>query len=156
MKTSLVCALLSLASVQAFAPACLPSMVVTQRNMFSGTGTGASEDDPESLDQMEKQAKAMGMTTEEYQLGMRARMKLESDLTSMRLTGGSGGVTVERDAKNPPGFFKITITEEGKAKGKEAVQKELVQAMKKAGEEAKRGRADAQKNMMAFISEQLK
>jgi DNA-binding protein YbaB len=124
--------------------------------MFSGSGTGPAEDDAESRDQMEKAAKAMGMSVEEYQLGMNARMRLENDLSSQRLTGGSGGISVERDAKNPPAFMEITITAEGKAKGKEAVQKHLVEAMKKASEAAKKGRSEAQKNMMAFISEQLK
>jgi DNA-binding protein YbaB len=158
MKASFVCALLSLASVQAFAPAPLrPStVIVTQRNMFSGSGTGAAEDDTEAMVQVEQAAKAMGMTVEEYQLGMNARMRLENDLSSQRLTGGSGGITVERDAKNPPTFMEITITEEGKAKGKEAVQKHVVEAMKKANEAAKKGRTEAQKSMMAFITEQLK
>ena len=158
MKTSLVIiALLSLASVQAFAPVVRPvSMATTQRNMFSGSGTGATDDDPEAQEQMEKAAKAMGMSVEEYKLGVKARMKLNNDLDTMRLTGGSEGVTVERCGNNPPKFLEITVTEDGKAKGKETVQQEIVAAMKKAGEDAKKGRAEAQKNMMAFIGEELK
>jgi hypothetical protein len=115
------------------------------------------------MEKMEKAAKAMGMNVDKYQLGMNARMRLENDLSLQRLNGGSGGITVERDAKNPPAFMEFTITAEGKAKGKEAVQKHLVEAMKKvvevmkkASEATKKGRSEAQKSMMALIFEQLK
>lgn len=151
MKTSLiVAALLSLASVEAFAPAFRPSasVVTTQQNMFSGSGTGAAEDDPEAQEQMEKAAKSMGMSVEEYQLGVKARVKLNNDLDAMRVTGGIEGITVERCGNNPPKYLEIVVTEDGKAKGKDTVQKEIVSAMKKAGEDAKKGRAEAQKNMV--------
>lgn len=92
MKTSLIiAAVLSLASVQAFAPAFRPASIVTQQNMFSGSGTGATDDDAEAQEQMEKAAKSMGMSVEEYQLGIKARVKLNNDLDSMRVTGGSEG-----------------------------------------------------------------
>lgn len=58
------------------------------------------------------------------------------------------GITVERCGNNPPKFLEINITEDGKAKGKDTVEKEIVAAMKKAGEDAKKGRAEAQKNMV--------
>lgn len=151
MKTSFVIVtLLSLASVHAFAPAFRPvSMsVMTQRNMFSGSGTGTTDDDPAAQEQMEKAAKSMGMSVEEYQLGVKARVKLNNDLDKMRVKGGTEGITVERCGNNPPKFLEITITEDGKAKGKETVQTEIVTAMKKASEDAKKGRAEAQKNMV--------
>lgn len=124
------------------------SVTPTQKYMFSGSGTGATEDDPEAQEQMEKAAKAMGMSVEEYQLGVKARIKLNNDLDALRVTGGNEGIKVERCGNNPPKFLEITITEDGKAKGKETVQKEIVAAMKTAGEEAKKGRAEAQKNMV--------
>jgi ribosomal protein L35 len=108
------------------------------------------------MEQMEKVAKAMGMNVDEYQLGMNARMRLENNLSSQRLNGGSGGITVERDVKFPPAFLEFTITAEGKAKAKEAVQKHLAEVMKKASEAAEKGRSEAQKSMMALISGQLK
>jgi len=155
MKTTLViAALLSMASVQAFAPAFRPASspaLSSQRNMFSGSGTGTTDDDPEAQAKMEQTAKAMGMSVEEYQLGVKARVKLNNDLDTMRVKGGSEGITVERCGNNPPKFLEITITEDGKAKGKETVQKEIVVALKAAGEDAKKGRAEAQKNMVRGI-----
>jgi DNA-binding protein YbaB len=118
--------------------------------MFSGSGTGPVDDDQEAQEQMEKAAKAMGMSVEEYQLGVKARVKLNNDLDSLRVTGGSEGIKVERCGNNPPKFLEITITEEGKARGKETLQKEIVAGMKQAGEDAKKGRTEAQKNMVRF------
>ena len=151
MKTCfLVAALLSCASVQAFAPTYRSTFpaIATQRTMFSGSGTGTTDDDPEAQEQMEKAAKSMGMSVEEYKLGVKARVKLNNDLDSMRVTGGSEDIKVERCGNNPPKFLEVTITEDGKAKGKDTVQKEIVAAMKKAGEDAKKGRTEAQKNMV--------
>jgi hypothetical protein len=151
MKTCfVVAALLSCASVQAFAPAYRSTFpaITTQRTMFSGSGTGAPEDDLEAQEQMEKAAKSMGMSVEEYQLGVKARVKLNNDLDKMRVTGGSDDIKVERCGNNPPKFLEITVTEDGKSKGKETVQKEIVAAMKKASEDAKKGRTEAQKNMV--------
>ena len=150
MKTSLVvAALLSLSSVQAFAPAFQPATLVSQRNMFSGSGEGApKEDDSESYQQMEQAAKAMGMSVQEYQLGVKARLKLNTDLDTLRVTAEADGVTVERDGNNPAKHLSIVITEDGKAKGKESVQKGIVASMRKASEAAKKGRGEAQKNMV--------
>lgn len=109
--------------------------------------------------QMEQMAKAMGMTVEEYQLGMNARIRMETDINNLRVVGGdeSKGVTVERDGNSPPKYLKVTITEEGKAKlGKAGVEKEVVAALKSAGEKSKKGREQAQQKMMQFIAEQMK
>jgi ribosomal 50S subunit-associated protein YjgA (DUF615 family) len=60
------------------------------------------------------------------------------------------------DGVSPPNHLIVTISDAGKAKGKETVSKELATAFQKAIEEAKKGRQEAQKNMMQFIGEQLK
>lgn len=152
---------------------------LTQRYMFGGSGKSLAleEDDDEDGDgksvtapskdgltidqrkQMEQMAKAMGMTVEEYQLGMNARIRMETDINNLRVVGGdeSKGVTVERDGNSPPKYLKVTITEEGKAKlGKAGVEKEVVAALKSAGEKSKKGREQAQQKMMQFIAEQMK
>lgn len=127
--------------------------------MFSGAGSAApKEDDEGKLAEMEKVAKAMGMTLDEYQLGMNARVRMEDDIKNLRVTGGdaSKGVSIERDGNSPPQHLVITVTDEGKALGKEALENELVSALNEAGEKSKVGRQEAQKKMMQFIAEQMK
>lgn len=116
-----------------------------------------TEDDPEAQKQMEAAAKSMGMSVAEYQLGIKARMKLNEELSGMRIKAGNADtVAVERDGNNPPQHLEITITEKGKGLGKEGVSKELVAALKSASEDSRKGRADAQKGMMSFIQEEMK
>ena len=131
---------------------------LTQQNMFGGGGEGvATEDDPEAVAKMEQAAKSMGMSLEEYQLGIRSRMKLNEDLCAMRIKKGDDAtVSVERDANNPPQFMEITITDAGKELGQEAVSSALVTALKQAQEASRAGRAEAQKKMMAFIGDEMK
>lgn len=126
--------------------------------MFGGAGQGVpAEDDSEAMQQMEATAKALGMTVEEYKLGVNARLRLTSALDAARLTGGNAGtVAVERDGHNPPQFLEITITEAGKAQGKEAVSKQLVEAFKTCSEASKKTRAEAQKDMMTYITQEMK
>lgn len=127
--------------------------------MFSGAGEAApKEDDEGKIAEMEKVAKAMGMSLEEYQLGMNARVRMEEDINNLRVTGGnaSKGVTVERDGNSPPKHLVIKVTEDGKALGKAGLEKELVVALNDAGEKSKVGRQEAQKKMMQFIAEQMK
>lgn len=150
---------LTFESVLGFAPSVNARSVATQRYMFSGAGAAApKEDDEGQLAEMEKVAKAMGMSVEEYQLGMNARVRMEEDINSLRVTGGdaSKGVTVERDGNSPPKHLVITVTDDGKAMGKAALEKELVSALNDAGEKSKVGRQEAQKKMMQFIGEQMK
>uniref|UniRef100_A0A7S4HMC5 Uncharacterized protein n=1 Tax=Odontella aurita TaxID=265563 RepID=A0A7S4HMC5_9STRA len=148
-------------SAAAFAPAAnrgQPSFV-TQRNMFSGAGDAApKEDDPEAMENLEKMAAAMGMSVEEYQLGVRARMRMEKDIADIRVTAGDAdkGVTVERDGNQPPVHLVVTVTDDGKALGKEALEKELVAALKTAGDQAGKERNQAQAKMMQFIAEEMK
>jgi hypothetical protein len=126
--------------------------------MFSGAGSGgAMEENPEQMKMIEQTAKAMGMTVEEYQLGVSARVRLTNNMDSARVVGGDGSkVSVERDANNPPKHLQVTITEAGKALGKDAVSKALVGAFKSSSEEARAKRAEYQKDMMTFISEEMK
>ena len=50
-----------------------------QLNMFSGGALDIEEEeDDEKRTQIEQYAKAMGMSVEEYQLGMNARVKMET------------------------------------------------------------------------------
>ena len=139
-------------------PSLRTSAPLTQQHMFGGGGAGApTEDDPEALKQMEAAAKSMGMSLEEYQLGIKARMKLNEDLCAMRIKkGDEATVSVERDANNPPQFMEITITEKGKELGQEAVSSALVAALKQAQDASRAGRGEAQKAMMTFIGDEMK
>jgi len=131
----------------------------TQQNMFGGTGSGLPiEDDDEKVAQDTQIAAAMGMSLEEYQLGMNARMKMEEDISNIRASGGDAkkGVTVERDGNSPPKHLIVTVTDVGIALGKVALEKELVGALKGATDASKKGREEAQKGMMTYISEQMK
>lgn len=114
------------------------------------------EDDPEAQAQIEQAAKSMNMSVDEYKLGMRARQKLNDELTGARVSAGSDNVSVTRDANNPPGFMEITISDAGKAEGQEAVSKALCAALKAASDSSRTKRAEAQKTMMAFIQEEAK
>ena len=116
-----------------------------------------SEDDTEELKKMEEAAKAMGMTLDEYKLGVRARMKLSEELDKARIKAGSADkVGVERCANNPPKLLEITITEDGKKLGKEEVSKQLVTALKTASDDSRKIRMDAQESMMQFIQDEMK
>lgn len=130
----------------------------TQQHMFGGGGAAApTEDDPEAVAKVEAAARSMGMSVEEYQLGLSARLKLNENLNDMRVSGGDEAtVAVERDGQNPPIYMKITITEKGKALGQETVSKELCAALKDSAEKSRAGRSEAQKGMMQFIGEEMK
>lgn len=161
-KIALAAAACAVPSALAFAPvsqSALARPTFTQRNMFSGAGDAApKEDNPEEAKKMEEMAAAMGMSVQEYQLGIGARVRMEQQLTDMRVTGGDAtkGVTVERDANSPAQHLVVTVTDDGKALGKEALEKELVAALKASGEEASKGRSKAQQEMMSFIGEEMK
>lgn len=126
--------------------------------MFSGAGEGIpGDDDPEENKKMEDAARSMGMSVDEYKLGLRARMRLTKELDTARVKGGKADtILVERDANNPPKVLEITITEAGKALGPETVSKELCASLKSASDEARKVRGDAQKGMMQFITEEMK
>ena len=159
MKLSLAtaCALV-LSQATAFNVAPTRQQSLTKQYMFGGAGAGRpTEDNPEEMAQMEQAAKSMGMSVEEYAIAMNARKKLAETLDKTMVSAGkSDTVLIERDVNNPPKKFEVTITDAGKALGQEAVSKELVTALKKANEEARTGRPEAQKSMMAFITEELK
>ena len=145
-------------SVSAFSAAGPARAAVRPLSMFTGAGEGVpSEDDPEALASMEASAKAMGMTLDEYKLGINARQRLTSSLDSARLVSGDvDTVSIERDGHNPPKYLEVTITEAGKALGKDEVSKKLIAAIKASSDESKVTRAEAQKDMMMFISEEMK
>jgi hypothetical protein len=130
----------------------------TQLSMFTGAGAGVPvEDDPEALLQMENTAKQMGMSLDEYKLGINARTRLTDKLDAVRLSAGDKDtVSIERDGHNPPKVLEVTITEAGKALGKDAVAKALCDALTKSSDDSKNERLDAQKDMMTFISEEMK
>jgi hypothetical protein len=162
---SIVCLLSS--SVKAFAPISIrrPTRCdesAASLGMFSGAGEGMTipgEEDwgPEELKQMEEAARALGMSLDEYKLGIRARVRLQKELDEARLVGGNKDtVAVVRDACNPPKTLEIIITDAGKALGPDKVSAELISAYKAAGEQAKKTRGAAQQNMMQFISEAMK
>lgn len=131
----------------------------TSLSMFSGGALSIEEEeDDEKRSQIEQMAKAMGMTVEEYQLGIRARERMEKAINDLRVVGGdeANGVTVERDGNMPPRHLVVRVTDQGKAQGKATLEKLLVEALKSAGEKSKVGRDEAQKDMMKYISESYK
>jgi hypothetical protein len=134
------------------------SAALTRPYMFGGAGAGVpNEDNPEEMKQMEEQAKGMGMTLAEYKLGIGARTRLMSELDASRVTvGNKDTVAINRDGNNPPKLLEITITEAGKAMGKDAVSEELVKILQEASEASRQTRTDAQKNMMEYIGEEMK
>ena len=84
-------------------------------------------------------------------------MRMEEDIRTLRVTGGDAAtVTVERDGNSPPAHLVVTISEEGKALGKDKLEKEIVAALKSASDQSKKGREQAQNKMMQFIAESMK
>ena len=157
MKTSILTAIALLSSVSAFAPTYPQKNALTQRNMFSGAGEAApKEDDEGQIAEMEKIAKAMGMSVEEYQLGINARMRMEKEINELRVKSGDDKVSVERDGNSPPQHLVINVSEEGKALGKVVLEEKLVEALKDASNQSKKGREMAQQKMMQYIGEQMK
>jgi hypothetical protein len=144
--------------IDAFTIPIAPSNSLTQLHMFGGAGAGVpSEDRPEEMKQMEEAAKQMGMSVEEYKLGMSARVRLAEALNKARIYGGnSDTVSVERDANNPPTYLQIKITDAGKALGKENLSSELVKALKNSSDKSRDARTEEQKRMMSFIGEEMK
>ena len=128
----------------------------TQRYMFGGAGAGSpTEDDPEAEAGMEQAAAAMGMSGDEYKLAMRAREQLVKNMDSKLVTTGSADtILIERDVNNPPKKFDVTITEAGKALGRDAVSKQLVEALNKGSEAAAKGRQEAQQDMLKWVQSQ--
>ena len=98
------------------------------------------------------------MSVEEYQLGMNARVRMETAINDLRVIGGdvSAGVTVERDGNMPPRHLVVTVTDEGKSKGKVVLEGLIVDALKSAAEKSGVGRDEAQKNMMKYIQDSMK
>jgi hypothetical protein len=134
------------------------STATTQLFMFGGAGAGVpSEDRPEEMKQMEDAAKQMGMSVEEYKLGMSARVRFTEALNKARVLGGNKDtVSVERDGNNPPTFIKVSITDTGKALGKEKLSTELVKALKTASDKSREARTEEQKRMMSYIGDEMK
>jgi hypothetical protein len=130
----------------------------TQRHMFGGAGAGTpteDEADPEAAAGMEAAAASMGMSADEYRLAMRAREQLVKTMDSKIVSAGSADtILVERDVNNPPKKFDVTITEAGKALGRDAVSKKLVEALNKGSEAAAKGRQEAQQEMLKWVQSQ--
>jgi hypothetical protein len=128
--------------------------------MFSGGALDVEEEeDDEKRTQIEQMAKAMGMTVEEYQLGMNARLRMEDAINNLRVVGGdvtTMGVSVERDGNMPPRHLVVTVTDAGKAMGKAKLEKNIVDALKSASDKSAVGRNEAQKDMMKYISDSMK
>lgn len=130
----------------------------TQRHMFGGAGAGTpteDEEDPQAEAGLEAAAASMGMSADEYKLAMRAREQLMKTMDSKIVTAGSADtILVERDVNNPPKKFDVTITEAGKALGRDEVSKKLVDALKKGSEAAAKGRTEAQQEMLKWVQSQ--
>jgi hypothetical protein len=137
---------------------CTNCRSLTRRGMFGGAGAGLpSEDNPEEMKKMEEAAKQMGMSVAEYKLGISARLRLVEQLNSARVKGGKDAtVSVERDGNNPPKHLEITITEAGKALGKDALSAELIKALKAASDASRVTRTEAQRGMMTYIGDEMK
>ena len=134
------------------------SSLSTKRHMFGGAGAGTpTEDelDPQAEAGLEAAAASMGMSADEYRLAMRAREQLVKTMNSKIVTTGSADtVLVERDVNNPPKTFDVTITEAGKALGRDGMSKKLVEAMNKGSEAAAAGRQEAQQEMLKWVQSQ--
>ncbi|KAL3945229.1 MAG: hypothetical protein SGBAC_000702 [Bacillariaceae sp.] len=159
MKLSIVATLsLFLSQSAAFQVTPMRQQSLTQLGMFSGAGEGKpKEDNPEEAAAIEQTAKAMGMSVDEYMIAMNARTQLAKTMDETFVTAGDAAkVEVKRDVNNPPKTLEVTITDAGKGLGQEDLSKELCASLKKASDEARTGRAEAQKNMMNFITQQLK
>jgi len=157
IQTFFTATALLVSSSAAFTATPMARPVATQLGMFGGAGAGAAmEDDPEAQAQIEAAAKSMNMSVDEYKLGMRARVKLAEELDNARVEVGNDKVSINRCANNPPKFMEITITDGGKAAGKEALSKELVTALKSASDASRTKRQQAQKSMMLFIQDEAK
>ena len=130
----------------------------TQQYMFGGAGAGSpTEDDmdPEQEAGLQAAAAQMGMSVDEYRLAMRAREQLVKSMDSKIFTiGDADTVQIERDANNPPRKFDVTITEAGKALGREEVSKKLVDALSKGSDAAAKGRQEAQQEMLKWVQAQ--
>jgi len=125
--------------------------------MFGGAGANMpSDDDPEAMKQLEQQAAAMGMSVAEYQLGVNARIRLTETLDKVELISGDDQVKIVRDGHNPAKTLTVTITEAGKALGKDEVNKKLKAALQDSADQSKKERASAQKDMMEYISTEMK
>ncbi|KAL7578471.1 hypothetical protein ACA910_011540 [Epithemia clementina (nom. ined.)] len=130
--------------------------------MFSGAGAGSALDDegemdPQALEQMKAQAAAMNMPLAEYQVGMKARDKLIQTLNNSRIAQGDASkIALERDANNPPKYLEITVTQAGQAMGADVVSTELCQLLKAGSDAARMQRTQAQRDMMVFVSEEMK
>jgi len=129
--------------------------------MFGGAGAGSpTEDDdedssPEAVAGIERAAAQMGMSAAEYKLAMRAREQLVKSMDEKIVTAGSADtVLVERDVNNPPKKLDITISEAGKALGRDELSKKLVDALNKGSEAAKKGRTEAQQDMLKWVQSQ--
>jgi hypothetical protein len=149
----------ALAAPTSMAPPQLLIRSISSLKMFSGNALDVEEEeDDDRRAQIEQMAKAMGMSVEEYQLGMNARARMERSIDDLRVIGGdvAQGVSVERDGNMPPKHLVVTVTEEGKAMGKAKLEKALVDALKSASEKSKVGRTEAQKDMMKYISDSMK
>jgi DNA-binding protein YbaB len=137
----------------------------TSRFMFGGSGVSPLEEDddlnvavdPEKESQLEATAKAMGITVKEYKLILKSQETMQKALNSLRVSGGnSATVMVELDGNSPPKHLKVSVTEDGKALGKATLEKELVSALKQAGEAAKKGQADVMRQMQEDIAKAYK
>jgi DNA-binding protein YbaB len=137
----------------------------TSRFMFGGSGISPLEEDddlnvavdPEKESQLEATAKAMGITVKEYKLILKSQETMQKALNSLRVSGGnSATVMVELDGNSPPKHLKVSVTEDGKALGKATLEKELVSALKQAGEAAKKGQADVMRQMQEDIAKAYK
>lgn len=129
----------------------------TQKYMFGGAGAGPTEDeiDPEEEAGLAAAAAQMGMSVEEYRMAMRAREQLVKSMDSKIVTvGDADTVQIERDVNNPPRKFEVTITEAGKALGREEVSKKLVEALSKGSDAAAKGRQEAQQEMLKWVQSQ--
>ena len=89
--------------------------------MFGGAAPGG-----ESNDEAEAAAKQMGLSLKEYQVAMRMQQNLGVALNAHRSEGGKSGVTVVYDGNVKP--VSVALTEEALGRGKEALEKEILEA----------------------------
>eukprot|EP00591_Stephanopyxis_turris_P006240 CAMPEP_0195525742 /NCGR_PEP_ID=MMETSP0794_2-20130614/26336_1 /TAXON_ID=515487 /ORGANISM="Stephanopyxis turris, Strain CCMP 815" /LENGTH=131 /DNA_ID=CAMNT_0040656263 /DNA_START=212 /DNA_END=607 /DNA_ORIENTATION=- len=126
--------------------------------MFGGSGALEEEEDPEQEKQIAAAAKSMGFSVKEYKLVIKMQQNLQEATNALRVTGGSAdkGVTVELDGNSPAKHVEVVITDEAKAMGKAALEKQIVSAIKDASEQAQKGQAAAIQKMNQDIATEMK
>lgn len=107
--------------------------------------------------QIEQQAKAMGMTVEDYEMGMTARKNFTKTLSTARCESDSNNriVSITQDANNPPQHLQVTLLQDKLPEKQQELSESIVNAWKDVNAKAKKVRLLAQQDMLTYVNEEL-